>query len=142
MEEELSLKLFVVMSKAMRSIDLAVEKEIKKLGINPSEFGILEVLYHKGELPVQEIAEKILISSSRISYTLKQLEKKGFIERRACQKDGRVTYIQLSASGSQLMDELFTKHRQDLTNLFSALNNKEKEDLINLLKKLGLSIEI
>lgn len=142
MEEELSLKLFVVMSKAMRSIDLAVEKEIKKLGINPSEFGILEVLYHKGELPVQEIAEKILISSSRISYTLKQLEKKGFIERRACQKDGRVTYIQLSASGSRLMDELFTKHRQDLTKLFSALNNQEKEDLINLLKKLGLSIEI
>ncbi len=142
MEEELSLKLFVVMSKAMRSIDLAVEKEIKKLGINPSEFGILEVLYHKGELPVQEIAEKILISSSRISYTLKQLEKKGFIERRACQKDGRITYIQLSASGSRLMDELFTKHRQDLTKLFSALNNQEKEDLINLLKKLGLSIEI
>ncbi|CAM3586514.1 MarR family winged helix-turn-helix transcriptional regulator [Erysipelothrix urinaevulpis] len=140
MDETLSLKLFVVMSKAMKSVEQAVEKEIKKLGISPSEFGILEVLYHKGELPVQEIAEKILISSSRIAYTLKQLETKNLIKRRKCNVDGRVFHISLSMNGLNLMDDVFIKHKQDLVRIFSVLNDDEKKTMIESLKKLGLSI--
>lgn len=138
--EDLSLKLYVVLSKAMRSVNQKVSEEIKKLGLNPTEFGVLEVLYHKGEMPVQKVAEKILISSSRIAYTVKVLEEKKYIDRRQCASDKRVTYLSLTKEGEELMDQLFVVHHQDLQTIFSVLEKKEQEEMIRLAKKLGLSL--
>lgn len=139
--EDLSLKLYVVLSKAMRSVNQKVSEEIKKLGLNPTEFGVLEVLYHKGEMPVQKVAEKILISSSRIAYTVKVLEEKKYIDRRQCASDKRVTYLSLTKEGEKLMDRLFVVHQQDLQTIFSVLEKKEQKEMIRLAKKLGLSLE-
>ena len=38
-EEELSLKLFIVLTRALNSIRKRVEENIKRLGLNPTEFG-------------------------------------------------------------------------------------------------------
>lgn len=138
--EDLSLKLYVVLSKAMRSVNQKVEEEIKKLGLNPSEFGVMEVLYHKGPMPVQKVAQKILISSSRIAYTVKVLEQKDYLQREKCQKDGRVVYLSLTKEGQALMDELFVMHQRDLYKIFSVLDDQEKKEMIRLAKKLGLSL--
>lgn len=138
--EDLSLKLYVVLSKAMRSVNQRVEEEIKKLGLNPSEFGVMEVLYHKGPMPVQKVAQKILISSSRIAYTVKVLEQKDYLQREKCQKDGRVVYLSLTKEGQALMDELFAMHQRDLHKIFSVLDDQEKKEMIRLAKKLGLSL--
>lgn len=140
MKDNLSLDLFVVMSKANRAVTVAVEKKIKSLNINPTEFGILEVIYHKGTLPIQQVAEKILISSSRISYAMNQLEEKGLIKRIPCQKDKRVIYAALTQAGEKFMDSVFDQHTQDIERIFSVLSDEEKKTLINLNKKLGLSL--
>lgn len=140
MKDNLSLDLFVVMSKANRAVTLAVEKQIKSLNINPTEFGILEVIYHKGTLPIQQVAEKILISSSRISYAINQLEEKGLIKRIPCQKDKRVIYAALTQAGQDFMDSVFEQHTQDIERIFSVLSDEEKKTLIKLNKKLGLSL--
>lgn len=140
MNKNLSLDLFVVMSKAMRSVDLQIEKEIKKLGINPTEFGILEVIYHKGTLPIQQIAEKVLISSSRISYAIDQLEQKELLIRKPCDKDRRVIYATLSEKGHKFMEDIFDTHVKDIERIFSVLEDDEKEIMIKLNKKLGLSL--
>ena len=141
MKNNLSLDLFVVMSKANRSVALEVEKKIKTLNINPTEFGILEVLYHKGTLPIQQVAEKVLISSSRISYAVKQLEEKKLLERVPCQKDKRVIYASLTPEGKVFMDKVFIQHTQDIERIFSVLSDEEKQTLIKLNKKLGLSLK-
>lgn len=138
--EDLSLKLYVVLSKAMRNVNKRVESEIKKLGLNPTEFGVMEVLYHKGPMPVQKVAQKILISSSRIAYTVNALEKKDYLQREKCQKDGRVVYLSLSDQGQALMDEVFAIHQKDLHQIFSVLDESEKKEMIRLAKKLGLSL--
>lgn len=140
MKDNLSLDLFVVMSKANRAVTVAVEKKIKSLNINPTEFGILEVIYHKGTLPIQQVAEKILISSSRISYAMNQLEEKGLIKRIPCQKDKRVIYAALTQAGQEFMDLVFDQHTQDIERIFSVLSDEEKKTLIKLNKKLGLSL--
>ncbi|HEY4537811.1 MAG TPA: MarR family transcriptional regulator [Erysipelothrix sp.] len=140
MKDNLSLDLFVVMSKANRAVTVAVEKKIKSLNINPTEFGILEVIYHKGTLPIQQVAEKILISSSRISYAINQLEEKGLIKRIPCQKDKRVIYAALTQAGQDFMDSVFEQHTQDIERIFSVLSDEEKKTLIKLNKKLGLSL--
>ncbi len=59
-EEDLSLKVFIVLSRALQSIKKRVEEDIKCLGLNPTEFSVLELIYSKGDQPIQKIGEKVL----------------------------------------------------------------------------------
>ncbi len=61
-KQDPSLKLFVVLAKAQRSIADLVKEDIQRYGLNPTEFGVLELLYHEGEQPLQKIGEKDPIS--------------------------------------------------------------------------------
>ena len=116
-EEELSLKLFVVLSRAIQSIEKRVEEDIKCLGLNPTEFAVLELIYNKGEQPIQKIGEKVLIASSSITYV--------------------VTFATITKQGTELMDEVFPKHREAITEITGGLKAEEKKELIEQLKKLG-----
>lgn len=133
-----SLKLFVVLSRALESIEKQAMKNVKSYGLNLTEFAVLELLYHKGDQPVQKIGQKILLASSSITYVVDKLEEKGYIYRRACKEDRRVTYVSITDKGKEFMDQIFPEHREELNNIMGGLNLEEKLDLIEKLKKLGL----
>mgnify|MGYP001480149492 CR=1 FL=1 len=140
-EEDLSLKLFVVLTRALNSIRKLVEEDIKCLGLNPTEFAVLEFVYHKGDQPIQKIGEKVLIASSSITYVIDKLEEKGFIERKPCSKDRRMIYAGITNEGKKFMDEVFPKHKKAMKRICAGLSMKEKETVIELLKKLGYYAE-
>ena len=140
-EEELSLKAFVVLTRSLQTVKSRIEEDIKQLGLNPTEFAVLELIYSKGNQPIQKIGEKILIASSSITYVVDKLEKKNYLKRKPCPKDRRVTHATITEEGKNLMDEVFPKHRKDLNEIFGGLNIEEKEDLIEKLKKLGFYAE-
>lgn len=137
LEEDLSLKLFIVLTRALQSINKRVEEDIKCMGLNPTEFAVLELIYSKGDQPIQKIGEKVLIASSSITYVVDKLEKKKYIERKPCQKDRRVTYAAITPVGTEFMDEVFPKHRAAIYEICAGLDFNEKMVLIGLLKKLG-----
>jgi len=137
-EEELSLKLFIVLSRALESVRKEVVKDIKRYELNLTEFAVLEFLYHKGEQPIQLIGKKVLLASSSITYVVDKLEEKGYLERMACPTDRRVIYGRITEKGNTLMQEIFPQHKQAMAEIFSSLTNEEKEQAITLLKKIGL----
>ena len=138
---DLSLKLFLALNKATQSVMKRVEADIKQHGLIPTEFAVLEMLYHKGEQPIQKIGSKVLITSSSITYVVDKLEKKGYLVRKSCPEDRRVTYAVLTEEGKELIAEYFPKHQAMLQQLMSGLDNNEKEKMITLLKTLGTHIE-
>lgn len=135
-----SLKLFIVLSRAYKAINEQVNKFIQSKGLNPTEFAVLELLYHKGDQPLQQIGGKILLASGSITYVVDKLEEKGLLKRAACPKDRRVTYAQITDDGKKFIDEIFPDHEQRIHELMSSLTTDEKETSIELLKKLGLSV--
>ncbi|MBB6451765.1 MarR family 2-MHQ and catechol resistance regulon transcriptional repressor [Salirhabdus euzebyi] len=137
-EKELSLKLFVVLTRALDSITSKIKDDIRGYGLNPTEFAVLELLYHKGEQPIQKIGDKVLLASSSITYVVDKLEKKGYIKRKPCPTDRRVTYAVITELGQTLMDEIFPKHMDAINDICAGLNVDEKKLLIEMLKKLGL----
>jgi len=137
LDEELSLKLFVVLNRALEAIEKRAQQQIKTLGLNPTEFAVLELIYNKGEQPIQKIGEKVLIASSSITYVVDKLESKSFLQRKPCPKDRRITYATITTEGKALMDDIFPKHREDLSLICGGLTIEEKETVITLLKKLG-----
>ncbi|NNU82344.1 MarR family transcriptional regulator [Geobacillus sp. BMUD] len=132
-----SLKLFIVLSRAYRSVSDQVNKSIQSFGVNPTEFAVLELLYHKGDQPLQQIGEKILLASGSITYVIDKLENKGLIMRRACERDRRVTYASITDSGRQFIQRVFPEHAETIHETVAALTPEEKEQAIVLLKKLG-----
>ena len=137
LEEDVSLKLFIVLTRTLQAIKKRVEEDIKNYGLNPTEFGVLELVYSKGEQPIQKIGDKVLIASSSITYVVDKLEKKQLLKRKPCPKDRRITYATITAEGKQLMDAIFPDHRKAIMDIFSGLNLEEKQSLIAELKKLG-----
>lgn len=136
-----SLKLFIVLSRAHKVISEETNQFFQKNGLNPTEFAVLELLYHKGRQPLQQIGNKILLASGSITYVIDKLEKRGFLARVSCPSDRRVTYAEITEAGEAFMGELFPQHEKHLHDLLSSLTEDEKETAIQLLKKLGLSIK-
>jgi MarR family transcriptional regulator, 2-MHQ and catechol-resistance regulon repressor len=137
-EQELSLKLFVVLTRALQAIETQVTQNIKSYGLNLTEFGVLELLYHKGGQPIQKIGQKVLLASSSITYVVDKLEEKKYLKREACPTDRRVTYAVITESGTKLMDEIFPQHAVAMSEIMGGLSIEEKQEAINYMKKLGL----
>ena len=134
-----TLKLFVVLSRASRSLMDTAQQDMKRYELNPSEFAVLELLYHKGPTPIQQIGQKILLASGTMTYVIDKLSSKGLIVRKASELDRRVIDIELTESGETLMESVFPEHAKVIHEACSPLTAEEQDTLIGLLKKLGKS---
>ncbi|MBP1157226.1 MULTISPECIES: MarR family transcriptional regulator [unclassified Paenibacillus] len=138
---ELSLKLLVVLSKAYKVVMDRAMRDMKKYGLSATEFTVLELLYHKGRIPLQQIGDKILVTSGSITYNIDKLEKKGYLNRVPCSEDRRVTYAVIADKGTDLFHTIFPDHANVIESIMQGLAPEEKRDAIELLKKLGLEAQ-
>ena len=138
MESKLHLKALVVFLRSSQTLQEKVKKDMEQYGVNPTEFAVLELLYHKGEQPIQHIGKKILLASSSITYVVDKLESKGFVERKACKTDRRVTYAHITEEGKSFMDRAFPQHEEAIKELFGDFSEEELKTMIGLMKKVGL----
>ncbi|OZI12298.1 MarR family transcriptional regulator [Bacillaceae bacterium SAS-127] len=136
-----SLKLFIVLSRATKVINEQVNEYIYESGLNPTEFAVLELLYHKGPQPLQQIGNKILMASGSITYVVDKLEKKNLLARKTNEKDRRVIRAEITDQGRQLIDEIFPQHEENIHQLMNVLSEEERETAIALIRKLGVSIK-
>ncbi|MFD1706194.1 MarR family winged helix-turn-helix transcriptional regulator [Siminovitchia sediminis] len=137
MGQDSSLKAFVILMKAAKSIQERVKQDMIRYGLNHSEFVVLEALFHKGPMTVRQICSKVLIASGSITYVIDKLEKKGMLDRRPCPDDRRVVHVILTDAGEEFMKKVFPEHQRFIKHLFGNLLEEEKERLIGLLKKVG-----
>jgi MarR family 2-MHQ and catechol resistance regulon transcriptional repressor len=136
-----SLELFVVLFRAYNWVNAHAVRDIRCHGLNPTEFGILEVLYHKGPLPLQQIGEKVLISSGNITYAVDKLEQKHLLVRKPSPHDRRVIFAELTPQGCDLLKTIFPQHAEAIRSAENGLSPEEQVQAIQLLKKLGRAAE-
>ncbi|WP_430787577.1 MarR family winged helix-turn-helix transcriptional regulator [Virgibacillus flavescens] len=132
-----SLKLFVVLTRALQAIENEVVKDIKSHGLSLTEFSVMELLYNKGQQPIQKIGKKILLASSSTTYVVDKLEGKQLLERKDSPNDRRIKYAALTMDGEKIMKQIFPKHVDAMNDIMGGLSTDEKEDMIMQLKKLG-----
>ncbi|WP_324199201.1 hypothetical protein [Carnobacterium viridans] len=53
-----ALKALTVLLKSSSSVLDVIKKDMIKYGLNPTEFSVLELLYSKGDQPIQYIGKK------------------------------------------------------------------------------------
>lgn len=102
-----------------------------------SDFGVLEVLLHKGPLPINVIGPKVNLNPGSISVAVDRLHARGLVNREENPDDRRVRIVSLTPEGNKLIEAAFKRHAALIEALFSALSDKELQQLETLLKKLG-----
>src|SRR3989449_4072324 len=72
-----ALRLWVVLARAFDAVERHSRASIARFDLGTTEFGVLEVLYHKGRLPVCEVQRRILIESGSTTYVVDKLVRRG-----------------------------------------------------------------
>lgn len=134
---DVALKLFVVLARANAAVTAHLHAQAAEHGLTLTEFGILEVLYHKGPLLLGEVQKRILVSSGGVTYLVDRLEAKGLVERQACPNDRRARYAALTPDGEALIARIFPQHADLIEELMSVLSEDEQREAVQLLKRLG-----
>src|SRR5271165_4699658 len=133
--------LWLILMKAYRALSQVDARSIAAFGLGISDFAVLEVLLHKGPLPVNTIGRQVMLTSGSISTAIDRLEEKRFVLRQACPDDRRVTYVTLTTAGRTLIRRIFKVHANRLEVLFEPLSSAERSTLATLLKQLGKHAE-
>ncbi len=136
-----SLKLWVVLNRAQRSIEDPLRQQVESHGLSFSEFAVLEVLLNKGALPISEVGDHVLLTSGSMTYVVDKLEERDLLRRRRCEEDRRIIHAELTEQGRTMIEEIFSEHAALINDLTDGLSAEETETLTTLLKRLGKSAE-
>lgn len=134
---DLNLKTLIALSRTTNNVHKREYKTIKEGGLTVSQFSVLEVLYHKGDLKVAEIIDKTLSTGGNMTVVIENLVKDGLVTRYKDPEDKRINFISITEKGKDIIDEIFPKHIENINGIFSSLTIEEKQSLIGLLKKLS-----
>lgn len=133
----LNLKTLIALTRSTQNVHKREYKTIKEGGLTVSQFGVLEILWHKGDLRVSEIIDKTLSTGGNMTVVIDNLVKDNLVMRYSDPKDKRVNLISITRKGRDLISEIFPKHLENVNEIFSILTSEEKRNLVSLLKKLS-----
>ena len=128
---------WLVMMKAMRTLTRYATAGIEETGLGLTDFGVLEVLLHKGPLPVNTIGPIVDLTPGSISIAVDRLFARGLVSRIESGEDRRVRIVALTPRGKDLIVPAFRKHSGQMRKVFSELSTGELRDLEVALKKVG-----
>src|ERR1700756_1818680 len=128
---------WLVMMKAMRALTRYAAAGIEETGLGLSDFAVLEVLLHKGPLPVNTIGPVVDLTPGSISIAVDRLVTKSLVTRVESTEDRRVRIVALTPRGKALIDSAFRKHSGQMRKAFAELSPEELRGLEAALKKVG-----
>lgn len=108
---------------------------IANFGLQLSAFEVLSRLEDAdgGRMRMSDLAEEVLLSQSRISRLVTELESRGLIERQPCPTDSRVVYAAINERGSELLREVEDAHFQGVdARFFNGLKQSDIKKLAAL----------
>ncbi len=132
-----TLDTFIKLTRCTNSLFTRLSERNTLGDITPSQFAVLEALYHLGSMTQGEVSTKILKSGSNMTTVIDNLERDGFVRRERDAKDRRVIHVHLAGAGKRKLEAVLPGHITALVEEFSILSVSEMETLGNICKKLG-----
>ena len=133
-----TLQLVIALGRALQALERAVRPYLTASGLGLTEFAVLEVLYHKGALPLGDIRDRILLTGASTTYVVKKLEERALMRRRTCAEDQRIVFGELTPKGRALIDEVFPVHVERLQQAMGGLSLSQKREASRRLRALSL----
>src|ERR1700757_246574 len=106
------LHTWLIMLKSWQSIGRYLRPTMSAEGLGESDFRVLEVLLHKGPMPVNAIGPKVDLNPGSVSVAVDRLYKKGLVNRIESTCDRRVRTVSLTQEGRKMFVPLFRRHAE------------------------------
>jgi DNA-binding MarR family transcriptional regulator len=90
---------------ASRLIIREYQPLLDKLGITYTQYLVLMVLWEKDGIPVNDIANKLVLNTNTLTPLLKRMEGQGILQRKRDSKDERRVIVKLTSKGTKMMEE-------------------------------------
>ena len=132
---------WLIMLKAWQSMSRYLIPALLEEGLGESDFRVLEVLLHKGPMPVNAIGPKVDLNPGSVSVAVDRLYKKGFVSRVESNHDRRVRTVSLTEKGREMFVPLFRRHTALIKRAFQDVSSEELQQLELALKKIGKRAE-
>lgn len=134
-ENKAALHSLVVFRRAANTISKSELETIRRYGLTIGQFGVLEALYNKGNLRIQDLIDKLLSTSGNMTVVIKNMIRDGYISKTVDETDRRASLIGLTPLGRKTIESILPEHYDHVGQLFSVLSLEEQEQLASILKK-------
>jgi MarR family transcriptional regulator, 2-MHQ and catechol-resistance regulon repressor len=132
---------WLVMMKATHAMTRYALARLEKSGLGLSDFAVLEVLLHKGPLPVNVVGPKVNLTPGSISVAVDRLVAKGLLSRTESSEDRRVRIVALTPRGRAVIMPVFREHVAAIEKVFAVLSRDDIRQLEQQLKRIGRQAE-
>ncbi len=132
-EERLGLMVWFRISRIYNRSIRESNQHLKNWNLSVAQFDVLVQVGSSEKLSQQELADKLFVTKGNITQLLNKMEELGLIKR---EQEWKTKYLSLTEAGKALFDEIVPKQEQFQAAQFSGLNNDEKKQLLDLLRKI------
>jgi len=112
-------------------------ERLQASALTPADAGILRIVQATEGISQQTLGTELGIAASRLVSLIDSLEERGLLERRDQPSDRRSYGLHLSTKGRdalKLIGQIAREHQQALC---AALTEKERDELVALLKRIA-----
>ncbi len=139
--ERRALDAYIALFRAGETLASVRGRELAAHTLSPTQIGVLDALYHLGDLSFAEIGAKMLRSPGNMTTAVDRLEERDLVRRQRDSKDRRVVRVCLTRKGTSFVERVMPDHVRTITETMSVLSASEQEALALLCRKLGLAIQ-
>jgi len=136
-----SIDAYVVLRRAADAVARYVESELGEWGMTTAQYGVLLHLSRGEPLSLTDLSGRIFRSNSTLTSLIDRMERDGLVNRAAHANDRRVTTVELTARGGELLSEIRAHHRPFLADMMACLSPEELPLLSELLGKIEQKID-
>lgn len=127
-----------------KHLEQAIQETFSEFGLTVGEFDVLATLRRSGhpyQLSPTELFNTLMVSSGTMTHRIDRLEQSELVQRIPDPSDRRGTQIKLTDKGLKVIGKAVEAHVINEHRILSALEASEREALIQLLRKLLVSLE-
>lgn len=136
-QEVRALDAYIKLTRAADSVTNRLSQGSTQGDLTPTQFGVVEGLYHLGSMCLGEISKKVLKSSGNMTLVVDNLEKQGLVRRERSEEDRRMIMVSLTEKGYQVIERILPGHVKAIVEEMSILSPQEQIELGQLCRKLG-----
>ncbi|MBO4107224.1 MarR family winged helix-turn-helix transcriptional regulator [Streptococcus suis] len=134
-ENQEALHSLVVFHRAANAIVKKEVETIKKHNLTVCQFGVLEALYNKGDLRIQDLIDKLLSTSGNMTVVIRNMIRDGYVVKVPDTKDRRSFLVGLTPLGRERIEAILPEHYENIGRIFSVISPEEQVILADILKQ-------
>ena len=136
-QENLSRDAAIAIMRAADATRRAMVRALQPFDLTLPQFNVLIILRWEEELPILEVAARLVEETPGITRLINTLTAKRYIRRRQCQDDRRQQLCSLTEEGRRLITEVIPHIKTAQGRLISGLSKEKAGQMIALLRAIA-----